>query len=42
MAKVNYTEKHLQLAKIAKAMSHPARIFILEKTLRNEFMLLQR
>ena len=31
MAKVNYTEKHLQLAKIAKAMSHPARVFILEK-----------
>lgn len=31
MAKVNYTEKHLQMAKIAKAMSHPARVFILEK-----------
>lgn len=29
--KVNYTEKQMQIAKIAKAMSHPARVFILEK-----------
>lgn len=29
--KVIYSEKHLQIAKYAKAMSHPARVFILEK-----------
>jgi len=28
---VNYTEKQLQIAKFAKAMSHPARVMILEK-----------
>lgn len=31
MAKVNYSERHLQLSAFAKAMSHPARVFILEK-----------
>jgi predicted transcriptional regulator len=31
MGKVIYTEKHLQIAQFAKAMSHPARVFILEK-----------
>lgn len=31
MSKVTYSDKHLQIAKYAKAMSHPARVFILEK-----------
>lgn len=29
--KVNYTEKQIEIAKFAKAMSHPARVFILNK-----------
>ena len=29
--KEEYTERHLQIAKFAKAMSHPARVHILEK-----------
>ena len=29
--KVNYTEKNLQIARFAKAMGHPARVFILDK-----------
>src|ERR1035437_7328017 len=29
--KVNYSEKHLQISKFAKAMSHPERVFILKK-----------
>lgn len=33
--KMNYTEKQLNIAKIAKALSHPARIYILE-TLSNQ------
>jgi ArsR family transcriptional regulator len=28
---VNYSEKQIQIALFAKAMSHPARVFILEK-----------
>jgi DNA-binding transcriptional ArsR family regulator len=28
---IEYTEKQLQIAAFAKAMSHPARVFILEK-----------
>ena len=31
MAKVNYPEKHLKLSRFAKAMGHPARVYILEK-----------
>jgi len=30
-SKVNYAEKHLQIARFAKAMGHPARVFILDK-----------
>ncbi len=31
MAKVNYPENHIQMARFAKAMGHPARLYILEK-----------
>ncbi len=31
MGKVKYSEKQLQIAGFAKAMSHPARVYILEK-----------
>jgi predicted transcriptional regulator len=29
--KVDYSQSHLQLARFAKALSHPARIYIMEK-----------
>jgi DNA-binding transcriptional ArsR family regulator len=32
--KFSYNENHLLLAKFAKAMSHPARIFILQKLIK--------
>ena len=28
---INYTEKHIRTAQFAKALGHPARVFILEK-----------
>ena len=31
VSKAKYSDKHLQLAKFAKAISHPVRIFILDK-----------
>jgi ArsR family transcriptional regulator, arsenate/arsenite/antimonite-responsive transcriptional repressor len=40
--KIEFTEESLKIAKIAKALSHPARVHIVKKALRDEFMLLQR